>query len=536
MTTSSSYLVRLCVATASFTAAACGNSSAQVEQPPAFSREELMNPKTCRPCHRDHYEEWSVSMHAYAAKDPVFLAMNRRGQEETGGELGDFCVRCHAPMAVIEGKTTNGLDLDSVDESLQGVTCYFCHNASRVEGTHNNPILLDRENPLTMRGGIADPVRSSGHYSEASPLLTGAAIESASLCGSCHDIKLPSPPAPPPTSGEPVELERTFAEWRGTLFAPGNPGSNPNGSTTCIGCHMPSPTRGATGEIAPRSGRTRRLHDHVMAGVDIALDPVLDGAEVSLNEQRVQGFLDTTLRARLCVEYSLDTQDRDKIRVIVDLDNVGAGHNWPSGATQDRQAWADVRVLVDEELVYSSGAAEDGEDVTALGDPDLWVFRDRAKKSDGSPAHMFWDVASVEPGTIPGPVTRIASQPGYDKTHAVRSFPRALGAWIAAPYDPSRVRVELRVRIQPIGYDVLDDLVASGHLHREVRDAMRARTLLLNKAFARPELVQKTPELERFNQLSFEWSALTLKSPFFNKSTRPGGITAQNCVEMIRSP
>jgi hypothetical protein len=268
-----------------------------------------------------------------------------------------------------------------------------------------------------------------------------------------------------------------------------------------------------------------------MAGVDIALD----GDATALNEQRVQGFLDTTLRARLCVEYALDTQDRERIRLLVDLDNVGAGHSWPSGATQDRQAWVDVRVLVGERQVYSSGAAADGEDVTALGDRDLWVFRDRAKKSDGSPAHMFWDVASVEPGTIPGPLTRIASQPGYDKTHAVRAFPRALDGWIDAPYDPARVRVELRVRVQPIGYDVLDDLVASGHLAQSVRDAMRARTLLLNKSFARPELVQKTPELARFNELSFEWSALTLNSAFFNKSTRPNGITALNCVEMIRA-
>ena len=442
-------------------------------------------------------------------------------------------------MAVREGRTENGLNLDSLDDSLKGVTCYFCHNAKSVEGTHNNPVLLDDENPLTMRGGIQDPVPSSGHYSEGSALLTGAALESASLCGSCHDIVLPSPPAPEPTAGTPVELERTFAEWQKTLFAPGNLGSNPNGITTCIGCHMPPPVRGSQGEVAPRAGRKRRLHDHVMAGVDVALDPsdAAMAAGPDLNEQRVQGFLDTTLRARLCVEYPLDTEDRNRIRLLVDLDNVGAGHSFPSGATQDRKAWVDVRVLLDEVEVYSSGAAAAGEDAAALPDPDFWQFRDHASKSDGSPAHMFWDVASVTPGTIPGPVTRVASQPGYDKTHAVRSFPRGVGKWLeGVPYDPARLRVELRVRIQPIAYDVLDDLVASGHLEVAVRDAMRARTLLLNKSFARPELVEKTPELARFNELSFEWSALTLNSAFFNKSTRPNGVTELSCVEMIRAP
>jgi hypothetical protein len=300
---------------------------------------------------------------------------------------------------------------------------------------------------------------------------------------------------------------------------------------------MPPPARGALAELVPGTGRQRRLHDHVMAGVDVALsaNPAQDDSASVLNEQRVQGFLDTTLRARLCVEYALDSEDRERIRLLVDLDNVGAGHSWPSGATQDRLAWVDVRVLVDEQMVYSSGVAADGDDLEKLADPDLWQLRDRAKKSDGSPAHMFWEVATIEPGTIPGPVTRVASQPGYDQTHAVRAFPRALDAWIGAPYDPARLRVELRVRIQPIAYDVLDDLVASGHLARSFRDAMRARTLLLNKNFARPELLQKTPELERFSQLSFEWSSLTLNSPFFRETAQQRGLTALSCVEMIRA-
>jgi hypothetical protein len=397
-------------------------------------------------------------------------------------------------------------------------------------------VLLDAANPLTLRAGIHDPVSTSAHYSEASPLLTGTELASATLCGSCHDIVLPSPPAPAPTHGQPVELERTFAEWQKTLFAPGNLGSNPNGITTCVGCHMPPPARGAQGEAAPGTGRQRRLHDHVMAGVDVALYPQGEPAPAgaALNEQRVQAFLDTTLRAQLCVEHALDSADLARIRVLVDLDNVGAGHHWPSGAAQDRQAWVDLRVLVDETLVYSSGATAEGEDPTTGSDPDLWLFRDEAKKSDGSPAHMFWEIASVESNGIPGPATRVATQPGYDQTHAVRKFPRALNSWIDAPFDAERLRVELRVRIQPIGYDVLDDLVATGHLQPSIRDAMRSRTLLLNKSFARPELVARTPALARFNELSFEWSKLTLNSAFFSQSIRPNGITEYSCVEMIR--
>ena len=60
----------------------------------------LEDPATCMECHNQHYTEWSGSMHAYASDDPVFVAMNNRGQRETGNQLGTFCVQCHAPVAV----------------------------------------------------------------------------------------------------------------------------------------------------------------------------------------------------------------------------------------------------------------------------------------------------------------------------------------------------------------------------------------------------------------------------------------------------
>ena len=73
-------------------------------------------------------------MHAYAAEDPVFLAMNARGQRETNGALGDFCVKCHAPLAVELGLTTDGLNLGEIPPHLAGVTCFFCHTVESVEG------------------------------------------------------------------------------------------------------------------------------------------------------------------------------------------------------------------------------------------------------------------------------------------------------------------------------------------------------------------------------------------------------------------
>src|SRR5690348_14714558 len=93
-------------------------SSAGEPQAVATAPEELQNPETCASCHPQHYREWASSMHAYAADDPLFLAMNRRGQREAA--IGPFCVNCHAPIAVRSGATTDGLNLEELPRRLKG--------------------------------------------------------------------------------------------------------------------------------------------------------------------------------------------------------------------------------------------------------------------------------------------------------------------------------------------------------------------------------------------------------------------------------
>ena len=69
---------------------------------------------------------------------PSSSAMNARGQrQETGGKLGTFCVNCHAPLAVRDGLTKDGLNLASLDAKYRGVTCFFCHSIDSVDGGSN---------------------------------------------------------------------------------------------------------------------------------------------------------------------------------------------------------------------------------------------------------------------------------------------------------------------------------------------------------------------------------------------------------------
>jgi hypothetical protein len=456
-------------------ALACSSEDAEPGET-TLSRDELMDPETCKDCHADAYREWSGSMHAYAADDPVFLAMNRRGQEETAGELGDFCVQCHAPMAVREGATTDGLNLAEVPQKLKGVTCYFCHDAKEVTGTHNAPIAL--AGGTTMYGPFSNAVKNGVHRSSHSKLMDRRHAESAAFCGACHDIKTKSPPAPAE-----VHLERTFAEWQGTVFA-----KEPEaGGLRCGSCHMPS----RDGVAADFSGvGLRRIHSHAMPGVDLALGPF---PELDAQKALVEEALDQTLRYEVCVR-----QLPGAATLHVTLENISAGHNWPSGAAQDRRVWAEVAAFDGATLLYESGNVPPGQAATTFVDPDLWLIRDRALDENGAEAHMFWDIASIEANTIPGAVTFDPKHPDYLLTHVPHRYPIDGAQTIPGAPD----RVTLKVWMEPIGLDVLDDLVASGHLQQVVRDAMPRHALLTNRGESDLAL-EWTPELAEDPQLGY---------------------------------
>ncbi|APR87117.1 cytochrome c family protein [Minicystis rosea] len=423
-------------------AASCGNSAPPT---PQFTKAELMDPQKCQQCHPDHYREWSGSMHAYAADDPVFIAMNARAQRETNGAVGSFCVKCHAPVALAEGATTDGTNIADLPQHLKGVTCYFCHSADEVTDTHNAPINLAADGAL--RGGITDPVANEAHASKYSPIHDRDRPESATLCGSCHDVVSPLG----------AHIERTFAEWQGTLF------SHDTLGLTCGQCHMAG--REGLAAQAPDVG-VRRVHGHTFPGVDTALTPF---PEMDAQKAAVQSSLDGTLQAALCVKGSAGAAT---LQVV--LDNVGAGHAWPSGSTQDRRAWVELVAYANEEPVYQSGVVPDGTSVMDLVDPDLWLIRDCILDGDGKEVHMFWEAASYDSNQLPGPVTNVQTDPNYYLTHVLRTFPRPTStpAVIAMPD-----RVTMRVRLVPIGLDVLDDLVASKDLDPSVRDAMPTFTL-----------------------------------------------------------
>lgn len=406
-----------------------------------LTEEQLRDPSSCGECHPDHLREWSGSMHAYASVDPVFRAMNARGQRDTDGALGDFCVSCHAPAAVALGLTTDGLNLDDLDPNVAGVNCWFCHQVTDVAGDHNNPLVLAFDD--VFRGPIRDPVSTKAHGAEYSVRHDRDDLRSADLCGSCHDIVSPLG----------ARIERTFEEWQESLF------SKPGFGLTCGGCHMP----GRDGIAAEADGvPLRRVHSHSMPGVDVAL---VDFPERDAQRALVQELLDDTVSAFLCVGPA-----GDPTLAVGTLENLGAGHMFPSGATMHRRVWVELVAYRDGQEIYRS-------DLTS-GDPNLWSIRSEMTGTDGQYVFYPWQAAGIEGELLPVQTTTDPNDPDYVFTHVSHN-------WLV---NGAPDRVTMAVKVMPMSAEMLGDLSASGDLDPTIATAMPTFTLT-------PTVLEWTPEV-----------------------------------------
>ncbi len=423
--------------------AACGDDG------PSRSVADLQDPETCKECHATHYDDWAMSMHAYASDDPVFVAMNKRGQRETNNSLGTFCVQCHAPMAVALGDT-NGLDFDptKLPATERGITCYFCHNVASIADTHNNglQIALDQ----TMRGGIKNPVTTTAHHAKFDPTMTVAGNDSA-MCGSCHDVVTPSN----------VHIERTFEEWKGTIFA----SDDDKRHLSCnSGCHM-QPFDDVVADD-PNANVPRRIggrHDHSFAALDQAMT-TFPGQDKLV--EKIHGILDP---AAVIISPRKGTADplggicvSPANTFTVRIDNIGAGHNFPSGAAQDRRMWLEVQAFdASNAVVFSSGVVPDDQDPPPVATANFAGMWDSTFKADLTPAHFFWDVATEQPSTLRPAVTIDPNDPRFDHS---KTFEYGVAGTTA---NIDRIEVKLHLRAFP--FATIDELIASGDLDPSFR-------------------------------------------------------------------
>ena len=257
-----------------------------------------LSSESCGTCHVALYEEWKVSTHAAAWRDPQYQVEIQKSDNRW------LCLNCHSPLLVQQDVWPVGLVLGDVerpqlvanpgfDEALrdEGIGCAGCHVR---DGVIHGPGL---------GGNPPHPVQADASYA------------SGELCFRCHQATATYP-------GKTfVCVFDTGAEWAA--------GPYPDEGKNCVTCHMPAVTRPAA-----VGGSERTVARHWWRGAGI---PKFAGVHPP-PEANPPGL-----------ELKASWTDA----VVVTATNANAGHYLPSG---DPERW--VQVTVQFEDADGSGIGE----------------------------------------------------------------------------------------------------------------------------------------------------------------------------------
>lgn len=252
-------------------------TSADKKHADLFSENRYPSANTCATCHPKHYEEWSVSQHAYAQLSPIYMSMQMTINKLTSSTNGDFCMRCHNQVGMNMGESIFTSNLDRHPTSREGITCVVCHRVNKNYGKISGRVALKE-------GGLLSPVYGPSGNAELKRVLSKPqeyrvvtekgkpgrqihtkaerffALSSPGFCGSCHDVTL--------FNG--FRLEEAFAEYKRSPAA--------RKGVTCQDCHMGKVQGVASGyEHGPAAivgdvpTKPRKLTNHFFAGPDYSL-------------------------------------------------------------------------------------------------------------------------------------------------------------------------------------------------------------------------------------------------------------------------
>lgn len=306
--------------------------------------------RACKPCHgefaTENYEAhdtWKGSAMGNAARDPLFLAALSIADADSPGS-GDFCIRCHAPEAWLEGRSdpSDGSALLADDD---GVTCHFCHRLV-VE----DPDGLDADAPYVgnARFFVAREAMMRGPYDDVTTApheTTQSAYHSEAIfCGLCHDVSNPLVPwrdADGTELGSTFPLQRTYTEWLRSAFA--------SEAATCQSCHMPA-FSGTACNVAGTPPRDD-VFTHALDGANTWLPDVLtllydddlDRADAwAVAKETAIAMLQSS--ASLAFETLGDSAAAGSdLAFEVRVTNL-SGHKLPTGYAEGRRMWLEVVV------------------------------------------------------------------------------------------------------------------------------------------------------------------------------------------------
>jgi hypothetical protein len=343
---------------------------------------------------------WQGSMMGNSARDPVFWAGVALAAQDHPDETVD-CVRCHAPRAFLDGQG-GAIELASLSpHQREGVDCDTCH---RMVDDGETP-------PGNARLTLADapegqPVPRFGPWDYddfgPSPQHPWAQdlefLPSSRSCGTCHDVSTERERVDDRGVGlgVPFNEQRTYSEWLASDFAiPGGPEF-----ASCQDCHMPvidGSILGCNmfaGQPHPDGGRR-----HVLVGANATTLRVLKSLYGSAGTDEVADarFDESIAWTEEFVQTAatVEVEFPEQVDASVGIANLPvrvvnhSGHKLPTGYSEGRVMWLEVRARYQGELVWSSGAW-DPDAKTIEADAQLRRYEGVAERlADGKSLHLL---------------------------------------------------------------------------------------------------------------------------------------------------
>ncbi len=315
-------------------------------------------------------------MHSKAHSEPVydfyFMTASRDDKK-----LETFCGRCHTPIGTTTGQIPFKHALHKRGDTrvssvaAEGLNCDFCHTITGYTKVQNAGFVFAPS--LTKRGPLAD-ARPISHKAKHDPHY-----RTAEYCGTCHQVIHP-------TNG--IHLETTYAEWKASPYA--------KAGIVCQDCHMTgglvTTTPGGAGSLGKpmkhpgKAASMGKRRDHVSGHYFVGANLMFvqgPGAAVTAQRKRSEALL----RRAAKVEVGAVTRKGGAIGVVVRVTNTGAGHSIPTGVTEIRQVWLEVKVTDSTGRVLLHSGARDKTDRIR---PGAVVYRTHVYDAQGRDTTLFW--------------------------------------------------------------------------------------------------------------------------------------------------
>lgn len=321
--------------------------------------DQFIGPDVCEGCHSEIYEQWNGSMHSRAFIDPLWQSATKLFFKEAtkDDELLEMkaCVKCHTPLGFRSYSITSPADDYNKLAALpaQGIFCNWCHNISEVKH------LGDAGYEVTPGGGEDDPSTMLGPFKDSDspyhPTSYSELHTRSEFCGLCHNVS---------HTANNLPIEQTYNEWKTSPYNTGNPETTVN----CQDCHMRqrpgNPSTGKTarpdnpGKACDDGPERKHIWTHYFVGANAIVTKLLgSNIHAQMAIERLQNAAD--LEIIKSGPYKKNSLSYIKVKVI----NSGAGHYLPTGLTEVRQMWLELKITDagEKTILRSGGIDENGE-------------------------------------------------------------------------------------------------------------------------------------------------------------------------------